>query len=224
MELIRQEKYSSSTLQPTTARYFVLIVVQILRMQLSQLATRLEQEQNCELCFVDGLIETECHKDMEGMSRGPYYTWCSMSPDNKYIDHDTAEQALNFVYDIIVEDGPFDGIMGFSQGANLALTLLRRFPIDQAWDSALASCKFGIFFSSVGVQEEQKDLATLSIPSLHVFDDADSNVPMLATRHCEPGSVKTLLHHSGHAIPRDRATVDSILEAIQDLQHRSLGI
>jgi hypothetical protein len=193
---------------------------------LGQLVTRLEEEQNLELHFIDGLIETECQEDMRGMFRGPYYTWCSMSSDNKLVDHESAKQALDFVQDIIIEDGPFDGIMGFSQGAALALTLLLRYATDHPLDPAYAICKFAIFFSCVGVNEEQNqwdDGNLLSIPSLHVFDKADSMLAIgTSTAACEPGSAKLILHERGHVIPRDIVTVNRILDAIQDLQHRAM--
>lgn len=194
-------------------------------MQLGQLVTRLEKEQNLELHFIDGLIETECQEDMKGLFRGPYYSWCSMLSDNKLVDYESAKQALDFVQDIIVEDGPFDGIMGFSQGAALALALLLRHATDHPLDPAYAICKFAIFFSCVGINEEQNqwdDGNLLSIPSLHVFDKNDSMVAIdTSTGACEPGSAKLVLHERGHVIPRDKVTVNRILDAIQDLQHRA---
>ncbi|PMD16305.1 hypothetical protein NA56DRAFT_708855 [Hyaloscypha hepaticicola] len=152
---------------------------EIFRLQLGQLVTRLEKEQNLELHFLDGLVETECQEDMRSMFRGPYYSWCSMLSDNKLVDYESAKQALDFVLDIIVEDGPFDGIMGFSQGAALALALLLRYATDHPLDPAYTICKFAIFFSCVGINEEQNQWDNgnlLSIPSLHVFDKNDSMV------------------------------------------------
>jgi len=203
-------------------RLVQLTVCQIFRLQLGQLVTRLEEEQNLELHFIDGLIETECQEDMTGMFRGPYYTWFSMSSDNKLVDYESAKQALDFVQDIIVEDGPFDGILGFSQGAALALALLLRYATDHPLDPAYAICKFAIFFSCVGINEEQNG-NLLSIPSLHVFDKADSMLAIgTSTAACEPGSAKLILHERGHVIPRDNVTVNGIFDAIQDLQHRAM--
>jgi hypothetical protein len=39
---------------------------------------------------------------------------------------------------------------------------------------------------------------------------------------CEPASAKLILHERGHGIPRDNVTVNRILDAIQDLQHRAM--
>jgi len=147
-----------------------------------------------------------------------------MSSDNTLVDYESAKQAMEFVQDIIVEDGPFDGIMGFSQGAALALALLLQHSTDHPLDPAYAICKFAIFFSCVGINEEQNRWdAKLSLPSLHVFDKADSMLATstLATEHCELGSAKLILHERGHVIPRDNKTVNEILDAVQDLQHRA---
>jgi hypothetical protein len=185
------------------------------------LVTRLEQEQNLELHFIDGLIETEHHEDMIGMFPGPYYTWCLMSSDYTTVDYDSGIRALDFLRDIIEEEGPFDGIMAFSQGAALALAFLLRHSADHPLDPTYAICKFAIFFSCVKIDLRQWD-AKLSIPSLHVFDKADSMLDIgelqLAT---EPGSARLICHERGHSIPRDEKSVNGIIDAIQDLQHRA---
>lgn len=201
-------------------------MVQIFRVQLGQLVPRLEEEQNLELHFIDGLIETEGQEDMTGVFPGPYYSWCSLSPDNTLVDYKSVKEALDFVLDIIVEDGPFDGIMGFSQGAALALALVLRYATEHPLDPAYALCKWVVLFSCVGIDRKKNQLdddSLLSIPSLHVYDAADR---LLGTGGgkvaCEPGSAKSILHERGHAIPRDNVTVNRILDAVQDLQHRAM--
>jgi hypothetical protein len=74
--------------------------------------------------------------------------------------------------------------------------------------------------SCVGIEEGDLNAVTLRIPSLHVFDEADNMLPVLATQHCESGSAKLLLNHQGHTISRDTTTVNGILDAVEHLQHR----
>lgn len=38
--------------------------------------------------------------------------------------NDSAQQALDYLYQIIEEEGPFDGIIGYSEGATVAATLI----------------------------------------------------------------------------------------------------
>jgi hypothetical protein len=191
---------------------------------LGPLVTRLEEEQDLELHFIDGLIETEGQDDMRGMFPEPYYSWCSMSPDNKLVDYESGNQALDFVQDILVEDGPFDGIIGFSQGAALALTLLLRYATKHPLDPAYAICKWAMLFSCPRIDRKQNHLdddSLLSIPSLHVFDPSDSFLGTGGSKvACQSSSAKLILHERGHAIPRDNVTVNKIVDAVQELQHR----
>lgn len=192
---------------------------------MGSLVTRLELEQNLELHFIDGLLGTDCHRELKGMFPAPYYTWAALSPDNGSVDFDSAKEALNFVLEIVEEEGPFDGIMGFSQGATLALALLLRYAIINPLDPPYAICKFAIFFSAVEMKEETGHWeGRLDIPTLHVFDKTDSlaATEAIVAKHCEPGTAKVISHERGHEIPRDSITVNTILAAIQDLQHRAM--
>ena len=141
------------------------------------------------------------------------------------VDLDSARRALDFVQETIDEEGPFDGVIGFSQGATLALALLLRHSTDHPLDPPYAIFKFAIFFSCVGIREDQNHWdSKLGIPSLHVFDEADSisAKSTIAKELCEPGSAKLVVHQRGHDIPRDNVSVNAILAAIQHLQHRAM--
>lgn len=197
-------------------------------MQLGQLATRLENEQHLELHFTDGPIETEGQEDMRAMFPGPYYSWVSMSPDRKLVDSESAKQALNYVQDIIAEDGPFDGIVGFSEGAAIALALLLRHATENPLDPPHAICKWAILFSCVGIDRELNKLeddGLLNIPSLQILDPSDSLLGAGGTNVAsEPGLAKTIFHGRGHDIPRDSSMVNTIVAAVQDLQHRAMVV
>lgn len=44
------------------------------------------------------------------------------TPEN--VNNDSAADAMDYLYDIMEKDGPFDGIIGYSEGATVAATLL----------------------------------------------------------------------------------------------------
>jgi hypothetical protein len=209
---------TSKLLKDIVTDYF-----QIFRAQLGKLATRLDQEQNVELVFVDGTIETECHEQMIGMFQGPYYSWFPTPSENMVVNYESAKPSLDFVQEIIEEDGPFDGIMGFSEGAGLALALLLRHSIDHPLDPSYAIFKFAIFFSCVGSNDVRVQWdSKLNIPSLHILDKMDSLLATgTSTAACEPGSSRVIFHNRGHFIPRDSATINEMIVAIQELQHRA---
>lgn len=59
---------------------------------------------------------------------------------------DEIPQAHDLINEIIAEEGPFDGVLGFSQGATVAASLLLQHAIDHP-DTA-PPFKFAVFFSS----------------------------------------------------------------------------
>ena len=100
--------------------------------------------------------------------------------------------------------GPFDGLLGFSQGAALAAFVCA---LGQAGDPRFPLPRFIILVSGfcprgLGLRESILQ-GPFSPPSLHVFGDTDRIIPcqesmQLASRF--PGSI-TLTHSGGHFIP-----------------------
>ncbi|XP_016066619.1 PREDICTED: ovarian cancer-associated gene 2 protein [Miniopterus natalensis] len=114
------------------------------------------------------------------------------------------EEALATVAQALNKQGPFDGLLGFSQGAALAALVCA---LGQADDPRFPLPRFIILVSGfcprgLGLQESILQ-GPLSMPSLHVFGDTDRVIPsqesmQLASRFT--GSI-TLTHSGGHFIP-----------------------
>ncbi|XP_004643186.1 esterase OVCA2 [Octodon degus] len=114
------------------------------------------------------------------------------------------EQALGTVAQALDKLGPFDGLLGFSQGAALAALVCA---LGQAGDVRFPLPRFIILISGfcprgLGLKEPIMQ-SPLSLPSLHVFGDTDRVIPsqesiQLASRF--PGAI-TLTHSGGHFIP-----------------------
>ncbi|KAI5461001.1 DUF341 domain-containing protein [Mariannaea sp. PMI_226] len=86
----------------------------ILEKQMSNL--RRELDPSFELVFVDGPFESERGPGISEYQPGPYYSHTSgYSPD-------AIAQAIYHLEDILEDQGPFDGIFGFSQGSALTLS------------------------------------------------------------------------------------------------------
>ncbi|CAO2644187.1 Esterase OVCA2 [Lemmus lemmus] len=112
------------------------------------------------------------------------------------------EAALETVAKALDSLGPFDGLLGFSQGAALAAFVCA---LGQAGDPRFPLPRFIILVSGFCPRglEESILQSPLSLPSLHVFGDTDRVIPsqesmQLASRFL--GAV-TLTHSGGHFIP-----------------------
>lgn len=114
------------------------------------------------------------------------------------------EEALETVAQALDRLGPFDGLLGFSQGAALAAFVCA---LGQAGDPRFPLPRFIILVSGFcprGLGHKEPILQSpVSLPSLHVFGDTDRVIPsqesmQLASRFL--GAV-TLTHSGGHFIP-----------------------
>lgn len=70
----------------------------------------------------------------------------SDSESDEDYTNNSAQEAMDYLYDIMEREGPFDGILGYSEGATIAATLLlheqRRFERE----GRLPMLKCGLFF------------------------------------------------------------------------------
>lgn len=100
----------------------------------------------------------------------------SSDTDYGYGGNQSANEAIDYLYRIMEEDGPFDGIIGYSEGATIAATLIlheqRRFERD----GRAPMFKCALFFAGWPpmnpdldglVLADETDL-TINIPTCHV--------------------------------------------------------
>ncbi|XP_012787368.2 esterase OVCA2 [Sorex araneus] len=114
------------------------------------------------------------------------------------------DAALATVARALQQLGPFDGLLGFSQGAALAALVCAlgqagdaRFPVPRFLILVSGFCPRGRDFKEPILQ------APLALPSLHVFGDTDRVIPSqesMQLANLFPGAV-TLTHTGGHFIP-----------------------
>jgi len=111
--------------------------------------------------------------------------------EDSYHENESARNAIDYLYDIMEKDGPFDGIIGYSEGATIAATLIlheqRRFEME----GIRPMFKCALFFAGWPpltpeldsiVLADQSDL-TITIPTCHIskilcllFHDVLANV------------------------------------------------
>ena len=127
-------------------------------------------------------------------------------------------EAVNNLERFVSVEGPFDGIIAFSQATSLAAALLVE-RHDVSAKSGLPDhrpFKCAIFFSGrspyidAGIErspEAQPNEAIIQIPTAHIWganDDLEPGQPEALTRWCESDNRLTFIHQGGHEIPSSR--------------------
>ncbi|KAL3421918.1 duf341 family [Phlyctema vagabunda] len=139
--------------------------------------------------------------------------------------NDSAEAAIEYLYDIMEQDGPFDGIIGYSEGATVAATLLlheqKRFEtrgIEPMFKCALFFAGWPPMTPELNsiVLSDESDL-TITIPTCHIIGSLD---PYLAGsialyNICDMDTACLFDHAKGHTLPRDKETVRELGDVIR---------
>eukprot|EP00301_Raphidiophrys_heterophryoidea_P025510 c8577_g1_i2.p1 GENE.c8577_g1_i2~~c8577_g1_i2.p1 ORF type:complete len:212 (-),score=64.75 c8577_g1_i2:246-881(-) len=114
-------------------------------------------------------------------------------------------ETVEFLKKIDKEQGPFDGVLGFSQGAALASAL-------SAWQhnqQPVVKFDFGVFvggfpYNNFNDKSELfKGITFFTTPSLHVFSDKDTVVSSAASKRLMQmyDQAEYLSHTHGHIVP-----------------------
>ncbi|CAD6443640.1 b34df6cb-47cc-4eed-8c17-f661ba13acdb [Sclerotinia trifoliorum] len=140
---------------------------------------------------------------------------------------ESAQDAMEYLYDIMQEEGPFDGIIGYSEGATVAGTLLlheqKRFEIE----GRLPMFKCAVFFAGWPpltpefdgiVLADTTDL-TITIPTLHIIGSLDPYLAGCISLYnvCDMDNAYLFDHGKGHTLPRDPETVRELGNIIRTM-------
>ncbi|KAF8089352.1 hypothetical protein N665_0509s0020 [Sinapis alba] len=183
---------------------------------------------NLDLDFLDGPFPATGKSDIERFFDPPYYEWYQASKG--FREYKNYEECLDYVEDYMIKHGPFDGLLGFSQGAFLSAAL----PGMQEQGTALTKVpkvKFLVLLSGgkiPGLRFGQPKAAVgafsspVRCPSLHFIGERDflkTESEVLVESFVEPVVIR---HTSGHSIPKleteaDQETVLSFFQRIRKM-------
>ncbi|KAI9647282.1 hypothetical protein NHQ30_003665 [Ciborinia camelliae] len=172
--------------------------------------------------------------------------------DGSYGD-ESAQDAMEYLYDIMQEEGPFDGIMGYSEGAAVAGTLLLHEQKRFETEGRPPMFKCAVFFAGWPpltpefngvVLADETDL-TITVPTLHISKSSHfgsewhhrhyltlklvgSLDPYLAGcislyNVCDMDNAYLFDHGKGHTLPRDSQTVRELCNVIRTMR-ANIGI
>ncbi|XP_053703349.1 esterase OVCA2 [Synchiropus splendidus] len=113
------------------------------------------------------------------------------------------DESVAAVREAVESQGPFDGVLGFSQGAALVAMLcsLQEQKLEPLFHFRFAVLVAG--FRSACAAHQRFYSATIRMPSLHVFGQEDRVIPEAMSRDLLPTFLdpQVLTHAGGHFVP-----------------------
>jgi len=173
-----------------------------------------------ELVYLDGTSPAQGKSNVEGIFDPPYYEWFQTNQDQTV--YYNFEKCLDYVEDFMIKNGPFDGLLGFSQGAYLSAAL----PGLQAQGVALKKVpkiKYLIIVSGAKMKDmtwaQHAYAEPIQCPSLHFLGKEDF-LRTLGEEMLENFVDPLVIHHpKGHTVPRlDDASQAIMLGFIEKIQ------
>lgn len=143
-------------------------------------------------------------------------------------DHYTIDRALETIKTSIINDGPYDGVIGFSQGAGLAGILCNCIQNIAPASANQGPFKFAILYSGFRAQPDELQHyydTPIKTPTLHILGSLDTVVSeersMKLYNACAEDS-RTLLHHpGGHFVPNSKPLVKAVTDFIEATSAKS---
>ena len=124
---------------------------------------------------------------------------------------ESVRRALDEVHSLVNEHGPFDGVVGFSEGGSLAATLLAEDQENARKGLPNRSLKCGIFFSAYPPFTTDGKKLMLSdefgehikVPTLHIMSASDIfyTASIALSKLCVEEQASIYEHSQGHMVP-----------------------
>ncbi|KAJ5901469.1 hypothetical protein N7495_001997 [Penicillium taxi] len=192
-----------------------------------QAALRYELGEDHSYDFVNGPIPWEMDRELDQFVMGEEQTYAMCDPLSAL----SCIQAMENLENYIVAEGPYDGIMGFSQGANLSLSwMIKKQQEAKNGKEKQLPFKFGVFFSNPWGVYNAKALADgqlvyldnrtieglLDLPTAHIWGlaDKDQALAQMISTTCVESKRSIFVHDRGHEIPPKIDTVISMAKII----------
>lgn len=156
---------------------------------------------------------------LEGMVNGPFY---NHYPWNMPPGEDLAK-AIEHTREYMAREGPFDAVMGFSQGGALAASLIINHAETHPDDEPLF--RLAVFicsdrpYEATGTQyiTESPGTYPISIPTVNIVGKKDYiyDLSMEVYKLCEPSLAVFFDHGEDHRIPFDRENTIGMTAAVE---------
>ncbi|KAL3845676.1 hypothetical protein ACJIZ3_003079 [Penstemon smallii] len=178
-----------------------------------------------DLVYVDAPFPSQGKSEVEGIFDPPYYEWFQFNKE--FTKYENFDECLAYIEDFMIKNGPFDGFLGFSQGAILSAAL----PGLQANGVALTKVpKIKVVFIIGGAKFRNLSIAgkayssPTQCPSVHFLGDQDF-LKQYGTELLESFVDPLVIRHpKGHTIPRfDEKSLESMHSFLEKMQKEVQG-
>ncbi|RKP10434.1 ovarian cancer-associated gene 2 protein [Thamnocephalis sphaerospora] len=164
--------------------------------------------------------------DSEGGELHPYAWWFAKGTPARY---EGFEEAMRQIRSVLAEQGPFDGVLGFSQGAvfaSLLASIYSRPDEPLRLDSRHPAFRFAILISGFPSRCPSHSYLyerPIQCPSLHMIGLGDTVVlPEGSEKLANTFENPTVYRHDGgHVIPTNAAGRNTLFEYIQQFHPQS---
>ncbi|XP_037477988.1 esterase C25G4.2-like isoform X1 [Triticum dicoccoides] len=157
-----------------------------------------------DLAFPDAPFPAEGDSPVRGVFDPPYYEWCRFAGED-FLKYKNFGECLAGIEELMVRQGPFDGLFGFSQGALLSAALVGLQQQGLALNR-VPRVKYVMIISGAKIQSPAlaaKAYANkINCASLHFIGDGDfvkAHGEELADSFVDPLVIR---HPAGHTVPR----------------------
>ncbi|KAB8214491.1 serine hydrolase FSH [Aspergillus novoparasiticus] len=141
------------------------------------------------------------------------------------VSTDRVQKSLDTIFQAIREDGEISGILGFSEGAAMAASVLLEEQRLQGTGHYNPRIKFAILFSGsipmkiVGDRVQYAGIvedAPIPIPTLHVLSPTDlfQRLSAYLFRSCDFDKAEIFVHSTGHLVPRETESLEELKQSI----------
>ncbi len=169
--------------------------------------------------------------DVRELFDGPYLEYYPVDLKQLIAPQEQLAQAHELILTAIEEEGPFDGVMGFSQGAALAASILIHQALTRPLEPPYKVFRCAIFMCASlpwdytgTVRLEPADVGTpIRIPTTHIVGCKDFfyQEGLRLYSMCEKDNAMLYDHRGSHMIPTDKKTTLAMAEAIRTTLHRA---
>ena len=212
----------------------------MLSLFIGSLTAELERDGSATFYYLQGPLESPPGPNIKTYYDPPYFTFYNWPRCFSPADDKSMEDAYHFLSKTIADEGPFDGLLGFSHGSTLAAGYLAHLAKDRqdVWDlpvrcavlfNSLPPFQVKDFVRGTSRTRDIKHLfydegleGWLKIPTLHIVGQADFiyEHSMKLYELCDAKTRTLVSHKGGHELPAEEDLVKEVAKGIRELGER----